>query len=49
MSSDFTEITAAQLMRLLGTPAAPVILDVRLADDARAMPTPRADGAARGA
>ena len=38
MSSGFTEITAAQLMRLLGTPAAPVILDVRLPEDAASAP-----------
>ena len=29
----FTEITPAQLMRLLGTPAAPAILDLRVAED----------------
>ena len=29
----FTEISPAQLMRLLGTPAAPVVLDVRLPED----------------
>ena len=29
----FTEISPAQLMRLLGTPAAPVVLDLRLAED----------------
>ena len=38
MSSSFTEITAAQLMRLVGTPAAPLVLDVRLEEDAAALP-----------
>ena len=38
MPSSFTEIAAAQLMRLVGTPAAPVILDVRLPEDFAADP-----------
>ncbi len=34
----FSEITCAQLFRLIGTPAAPVLLDVRIADDITADP-----------
>jgi rhodanese-related sulfurtransferase len=34
----FTDITVAQLSRLIGTPDAPAILDVRLPDDAAADP-----------
>ena len=34
----FTEVAPAQLMRLLGTPAAPVILDLRLREDFAADP-----------
>ena len=44
----FNEIAPAQLMRLLGTPAAPVLLDVRLAEDfaldPRLVPTARRAG-----
>ena len=34
----FTEVSPLQLMRLLGTPAAPVVLDLRLAEDFAADP-----------
>ena len=36
--SSFTEISPARLMRLVGTPAAPVVLDLRVADDFAADP-----------
>ena len=39
MSPSFTEITAAQLMRRVGTPEVPVILDVRLPADFEADPS----------
>lgn len=34
----FAQITPAQLMRLIGTPEAPLVLDVRLAEDLDALP-----------
>jgi rhodanese-related sulfurtransferase len=34
----FTEIIAAQLTRLVGTPAPPPVLDVRLEEDVAALP-----------
>jgi rhodanese-related sulfurtransferase len=36
--SGFTEITSKQLMRLIGTPDAPILLDLRIPEDAEAIP-----------